>query len=329
MDAHLDVLRDMRLTGGIFLDAEFTAPWSISAQVGPEDCAPYTPEPPHIIAYHYVIAGRLLLMVGDEAPVPLQEGDLVVLPRNDAHVLASDVRLKPVDAATLITSVPGGGLARIVQGGGGARTHLVCGFLGSEVPRNPLIVNLPKVLKLSAPEGIAGQWIESSFRFASQELALSGAASINMLAKIAELLFLEAIRQYLSANESQRLELQVGVRDPIIARALNLIHRRMEYRWTTEQLAREVGLSRSAFADRFSKALKEPPMGYLIRYRLTQASVQLAETSNPISRISASLGYESEAAFNRAFKRCYGKPPAAWRKERQRAKPGQTYFRGL
>lgn len=317
MDAHLDVLRDMHLTGGIFLDAEFTAPWSISAQVGPEDCAPYTPEPRHIIAYHYVTAGRLLLLVAGEAPIPVQTGELVVLPRNDVHVLASEAGLQPVDAATLITALPEGGLARIVYGGGGAQTRLVCGFLGSDVPRNPLITNLPKVLKLSVTESASGRWIESSFRFATEELALPNARSMNMLAKIAELLFLEAIRRYLSANDPQRLELQVGVRDPMIARALNLIHSRMDHHWTTEHLAREVGLSRSAFADRFSKALKEPPMGYLTRYRLTQASLQLVETSTPIPRISSSIGYESEAAFNRAFKRLYGKPPAAWRKEKQ------------
>lgn len=317
MDVQPDVLRDMHLTGGIFLNAEFTAPWSISAQVGPEDCAPHTPEPCHIIAYHYVTAGRLLLLVPGEAPIPVHEGELVVLPRNDAHVLASDAQLKPVDAATLITALPGGGLARIVHGGGGAPTRLVCGFLGSDVPSNALIVSLPRVLKLSVTEGVSGRWIESSFRFASEELALPGAGSMNMLAKIAELLFLEAMRRYLDANTAQRLELQIGVRDAMIARALNCIHSRIAYHWTTEHLAKEVGLSRSAFADRFSKALQEPPMAYLTRYRLTQAALQLHETSNSIPRISSSIGYESEAAFNRAFKRFYGKPPAAWRKEKQ------------
>lgn len=315
MDAHLDVLRDMRLTGGIFLDAEFTAPWSISAKVGPEDCAPYTPEPCHIIAYHYVTAGRLLLLVEGDAPIEVQEGELVVLPRNEVHVLASDAHLTPVDAATLITALPGEGPARIVYGGGGAQTRLVCGFLGSDVPSNPLITGLPRVLKLPVAEGATGRWIESSFRFASEALARPGAKPMNMLAKIAELLFLEAIRQYLSANDAQRVELQINIRDPIIARALRLMHCRIAHPWTAEHLAREVGLSRSAFADRFSRALKEPPMGYLIRHRLTQASVQLAETSTPIPRISASIGYESEAAFNRAFKRLYGMPPAAWRKK--------------
>jgi cupin len=280
MNAILDLLRAMRLTGGIFLDAEFTAPWCVTAKVGPEDCTPFTPEPRQIIAYHYVTAGRFLLKVSGQTPIPVQRGEIVVLPRNDHHVIGSALNIRPVSAEHLIRPNPDGGLAHIVHGGGGERTHIFCGFLGNDMPHNTVIEMLPSVLKLNVADGASGSWIESSFRFAAQELAEGNANSPAILAKLAELLFMEAVRRYLVSQPPGRNVWAAGMRDPVVGRALGLLHGQMTRRWNTEDLAREIGLSRSAFADRFTRSIGEPPMRYLAQQRLVHASVLLRETAD-------------------------------------------------
>jgi AraC-like DNA-binding protein len=315
VDVLLDILRAMRLTGGIFLDAEFTAPWCVRAKVGPEDCSPFTPEPRHIIAYHYVTEGRCLLKVGGGPPVRIGSGDIVVLPRNDDHVLASATNLRPVGAEQLIQPGSEGGLAKIVHGGGGERTRILCGFLGDDLPHNAFISMLPGVLKIAVADGASGGWIESTFRFAANELAEGRAASPAMLAKLAELLFMEAVRRWFASRPPAAHAWTAGLRDPVVARALGLLHGQIARRWTTDDIARELAVSRSAFAERFTRAVGEPPMRYLARQRVEQASAQLRDSADPIARIAFDVGYESEAAFSRAFRRAYGVPPAAWRRE--------------
>lgn len=314
MDAVLNMMRAMRLTGGIFLDADFTAPWCITAKVGPEDCLPFTPEPRHIIAYHYVIAGNCLLKVGNQPPVAVASGEIVVMPRNESHLLGSAMNLRPVGAEHLIQTAPDGGLARIVHGGGGERTQVLCGFLGNDLPHNAFIAMLPSVLKLDVADGASGGWIESSLRFAAKELAAGHRESPAILARLAELLFMEAVRRYFASQPPAVHAWTAGLSDPIVGRALGLLHGQIARRWTTEDLARETALSRSAFADRFTRIVGEAPMRYLSRQRLEQACVRLKETSDPMARIAFDVGYESEAAFSRAFRREYGIPPAAWRR---------------
>jgi AraC-like DNA-binding protein len=322
MDALSDVLRAVRLTGGVFLDAQFTAPWCVTAKVGPEDCRPFLATPRHVIAYHYVSFGRLFLQVDGERPVEVQAGEIVLLPRNDAHVLGSALNLKPVSADDLIQPPGDGGLARISHGGGGAPTHIVCGFLGSEVHHNPLVGTLPKVLKLNIRESVAGDWIESSFRFAASELSSGRVGCETVLSKLSELLFVEAVRRYLATVSPAQRGWLAGLRDPMIGRALALLHGRLAHPWTAEDLAREIGLSRSAFAERFTSLVGEPPMRYLATWRMQLAAQKLCEGHLPISRIAYEVGYESEAAFNRAFKREFGMPPASWRKQGRQAPHG-------
>lgn len=313
-DPLLDAVRGMRLSGGIFLEAAFTAPWCVTARVGPEDCSPYLARPRNIIAYHYVSAGRLLLQVGEAPPIRVAAGDIIVLPRNDEHRLASGPGLRPVSADRLIQPAAQGSLARIVHGGGGEATRVLCGFLGSEAPADPIFDMLPVVMKLEAADGVYGEWVESSFRFAATELKAEGRQSPAMIAKLAELLFMEAVRRYLAALPSAHGGWLAGMRDPIVGRALALIHGRPAERWTTERLAREAGLSRSAFAERFARLMREPPMRYLARRRLESAAQRLRDSREPVARISYESGYESEPAFNRAFKRAFGVPPATWRR---------------
>ena len=314
MDAVLDMLRAMRLSGGLFLDAEFTAPWCVTAHVGPEDCRPFAPVPRHIIAYHYVAAGRLLLAVDGHPPVAVAGGEIVVLPRNDPHVIGSAVGLRPVSADHLIRPAPGGGLARIVHGGGGERTHVLCGFLGDDRPPNAVVAMLPRVLTLAVADGASASWIESSLRFAADQLAAGRVSSPAIVGKLAELLFMEAVRRYLATRPAAPDGWAAALGDPQVGRALALMHGGMARRWTTEDLAQAVGLSRSAFAERFARAVGEPPMHYLARQRLEEASLMLRDTGDSLARIAYAVGYESEAAFNRAFRRAYGVPPADWRR---------------
>ncbi len=320
MDAALEVLRTIRFTGGIFLDAEFSAPWCVAAQVTPEDCRPFTPVPRGILAYHYVSAGRLLLQVGQGEPVAVAAGHIVLLPRNDPHVLGSELGCPPVSVEHLMQPMIEGGPARIVYGGGGDTTRLLCGFLHSEMPCDVLIGILPGVMTLDVAEGAAGSWIESSFRFAASELAAGTVRSPELLARLAELLFIEAVQRYLAGLPPEQRAWLGGLRDPFVSRALAQLHDQPQRHWTTEALARRVGLSRSAFAERFTELVGVPPMRYLGRLRMQLAARRLRDSPTPISRIALEAGYESEASFNKAFKREFGAPPATWRRE-QRNRP--------
>lgn len=311
------LLGTLRLTGGIFLDAEFSAPWCISAQVTPDDCGPFTPPPRHIIAYHYLIAGHCFVSVADMPTFHAYGGDIVVLPRNDPHILSSALDLPPVCPDQFLQPAADGGLTRLVYGEGGERTSILCGFLGHNMQRSPIIALLPSAMKLNVAEDSAAGWIKSLFKFVASELATGQRQSAAMLAKIAELMFTEAVQQYAAAQADQSENWIAGLRDPMVARALVLMHGQLARHWTTDDLAREVGLSRSAFADRFVRALGEAPMGYHLRHRLEHAATQLLETSNSIAQIAYDIGYESEGAFSRAFRREYGLPPATWRRAKR------------
>ncbi|WP_111413033.1 AraC family transcriptional regulator [Billgrantia lactosivorans] len=319
MEASLDVLRTIRLTGGIFLDAEFTAPWCVAARVAPEDCHPFSPLPKGIIAYHYVSAGQLLLRVGDGVPVAVTAGHLVVLPRNDPHVLGSSLDCPPVSAEGLMQATVESGVARIVHGGEGEATRVWCGFLLSDTTTDPLIGMLPSVMTLDVAQGVAGPWIESSFRLAASELATGEVRSPALLSRLAELLFIEAVQCYFASLPAEQRNWLGGLRNPFVSRALGLLHDQPSRHWTTEVLAREVGLSRSAFAERFTELVGAPPMRYLAGLRMQLAARRLRESRDTIGKVAEESGYESEASFTKAFKRAFGSPPAAWRRERQEA----------
>ena len=306
------LLRGLRFGGGVFLEAEFTAPWCVHSQVMPEDCLPFAPVPHQIIGYHYVTEGSMLLKVQGHAPMSVEQGEMVVLTRNDRHVVGSSLNIPPINVDHLAEFDPAGGLVRLEMGGGGARTKILCGFLGDDMPYNPVLAMLPAVLKQNVAEGTSGSWIEGSFRQAARELLDGKVGSPIFLAKLAELLFLEAIRRFVAA-QPQDGAWTAGIKDHAVGRALGLLHGQIARRWTTDDLASEIGLSRSAFADRFTRAVGEPPMRYLARRRLAQACILLKDGAAGVASIAYEVGYESEAAFSRAFRREYGSPPAVWR----------------
>ena len=237
----------------------------------------------------------------------------MLLPRNDAHVLGSAADLRPVVIDDQVQA-PGERTPAVLRhGGGGEPTHIICGYLGCDMPDNLLLKTLPPMLKLGVRDGAGGAWMENSFRHAAAEFAVSSSGSAAVLGKLADLLFVEGVRRYVAALPEGQSGWLAGLRDRLIGRALALLHGRVAHPWTTEELARAVGLSRSAFAERFTALIGQPPMRYLAHWRLQLAAVRLRESAAATARIAAEVGYESDAAFNRAFKRAFGTTPAAWR----------------
>jgi len=314
MDPLSEVLRSVRLTGGVFLSGCFTAPWCIAVKVTADDCArELSANPAQMICYHVVTEGRLLVAVDGEPMVEVGAGEIVLFPQNDPHLLADRRGVKPVSARELIQRSPDGGLSRIFHGGGGAATRIVCGFLASEDSYNPLFSTLPKALKIDIRGAASREWIEASVRFAANEFAEGRLASSGVIARISESLLTEAVRRYSATLADEEVGWLKGLKDPQIGRALALIHHKLDAPWSAEALAREVALSRSAFVERFSSLVGMPPIRYLTFWRMQTAKLNLRETRKTIAQLAYSVGYESEEAFSRAFKREFGVAPASWR----------------
>ena len=317
MDALSDVLRVAHLTGGVFLHADFFAPWCMAARVGPEHCAPALGPASHLILYHYVVEGELRIRVDGEdgAGLVLGAGDVVLLPRNDLHLVGSDLTLPPVAGRDIIQPPKDGGLFSIRHGGSGRRTRMICGFLGCDCAgENPVISTLPSLLKLEAEQGGAAEWIRSTFQYAAEEVAAGRPGSETVLAKLSELLFIEAVRRYAQALPQGQTGWLAGLRDPHVARALALLHHDITRPWNVDDLSREVGLSRSALADRFISLIGMPPMHYVANWRMQVATQKLRNTRASLAQVADLVGYSSEAAFSRAFKKTFGTAPATWRR---------------
>jgi AraC-like DNA-binding protein len=317
MDALSDVLRVAHLTGGVFLHADFFAPWCIAARVAPEHCAPALGPASHLIVYHYVVEGDLHIRVdgGDRESLVIGAGEIVVLPRNDLHLIGSDLSLPPVAGSDIIHPPKDGGLFSIHHGGAGQRTRMVCGFIGYDTAEgHPVISTLPSLLKLHVEQSGAAEWIRSTFQYAAKEVSTGRPGSETVLAKLSELLFVETVRRYADALPDGQTGWLAGLRDPYVSRALALLHRDVARRWTVDDLGRQVGLSRSALADRFIRLIRVPPMQYLANWRMQVATEKLRNTSASLAQIAEIVGYDSEAAFSRAFKKAFGAAPATWRR---------------
>ena len=316
MDALSEVLKVVRLTSGIFLEAEFSAPWCIDSAPGSGDVADFLPGAEHVSIFHLVTAGGFRAKVpGVAGALDLQAGDLLVFPHAHPHVLGSDVQIVPTRVCELVEAGPGRGLKQVLHGGGGEVTRIVCGYMACDKRTcKPLLGALPPMLKVSLRDSPAAAWIEATLRRGASESAAPSAGSEVLLGRLAELVFVEGIREYVRSLPASQQGWLAGLRDPHVSRALALLHGDPARDWEVEALAREAGLSRSALADRFVALLGEPPMQYLTGWRMTLAARALSTSNDAVARVAERVGYESEAAFNRAFKREFGAPPAAWRR---------------
>ena len=315
MDALSDVLRVIRLTGGLFLHAEFTAPWCITSHIESSFRGPLLANSEQVMLYHYVREGNLRVKLKGEAEVDIPPGHAVLFPENDIHVMGSSLGLAPVAFSSLLGEGPKRGLAQVRHGGGGARTRIVCGFLGIESKlANPLATTLPKLLSVDLREGPTAQWMRHTLEFAADQGAASQPGADGVIAKVSEVIFLEAMRRYIESLPPEQTGWLAGLRDPVIGRALGLLHGDVRRAWTVEELGREVGASRSTIAERFTGLVGESPMQYLAGWRMRLAAQQLRSSGAPLARIARDVGYESEAAFIRAFRRQFGAPPGSWRR---------------
>ena len=229
--------------------------------------------------------------------------------------MGSDLSLPPVAGSDIIHPPKDGGLFSIHHGGTGERTRMVCGFIGcASIEGNPVIATLPALLKLNVKQGGAAEWIRSTLQYAAEEVSLGRPGSETVLAKLSELLFVETVRRYVEGLPEGQTGWLGRLREPYVARALALLHRDITRRWTVDDLGREVGLSRSALADRFIRLIGQPPMHYLANWRMQVATQKLRNTSASLAQIAEIVGYDSEAAFSRAFKKEFAVAPATWRR---------------
>jgi pimeloyl-ACP methyl ester carboxylesterase/AraC-like DNA-binding protein len=307
MDVLSDILASLRLTGGVVIDGQLRGDFCLLSQFTPELCAPFFPMPETLIGYHYVRSGRMLVEVEGVPPIVVEPGEIAVIPRNDPHVLASRLGLEPLDASqvTLVTD----GVHRIVCGNGPQTTEVWCGFLGTaKSSAHPLLDALPPVLKVDIKTS-QEDWVESSMRFVAEEVPTP-----DVVSRLAESFVVQAIREYLAALPPGASGWLGGLLDPAVAKALSIIHTRYAEDLDVEMLAREAGVSRSVLGERFAELLGEPPMRYCAGWRMRVAANMLRDGRQNTANVAYSVGFNSEAAFNRAFKREFGEPPATWRK---------------
>jgi AraC-like DNA-binding protein len=317
-DALSNVLRTVRLTGATFFDVVARAPW-VAEQPGPEMILPkILPGAEHLIAYHVVTDGRCFAYAIGGEPIAVEAGEVIVFTKGDPHVMSSGpgMRGNPFTPSVIDAAATGQLPLLINFGSTGPATKLVCGFLACDSqPFNPLLDNLPPVIKAGDPQNKDTGWFGQFIHFARMESAQKRVGGASVLARLSELMFIEVVRRYLEALPPGQAGWLAGLRDPLIGKALSLLHGGPAQNWTIDQLAKQVGLSRSLLAERFTDLVGIPPMLYLAKWRMQIASELLIGGSS-VATVAAEIGYASEAAFSRAFKRMVGVSPSAWRRRR-------------
>ena len=266
-----------------------------------------------------------MVRLSDESKLRLEAGDVIVLPHGDAHGMCSAEGVGDMDTSLLLAKLQARDLRAMRAGGGGQVTRFVCGYMACDpLLCRPVLEGLPSAFKVNLRTDRSGQWLENSILHLVDEAASGSAGSEAMLAKLSEALFVDTLRRYMAGLPEQETGWLAGARDAVVGRSLTLLHRKPQHPWTIAELAKEVGLSRSALVERFTRYLSEPPMAYLMRWRLQLAARALTTTSRGVAAIAADVGYESEAAFNRAFKREFGQPPGRYRGDRKGSAAGKV-----
>ncbi len=319
MDAFSEILSGVKLNGALFFNAAFSAPWGVDAPPSHALAPQLSPGAPHLLIYHFVVEGRAFVRAADGRTLTLEAGDIVIFPHGDAHTLSSDAeQVGPDQSGRILDKVGNRDLSPLNAGGGGPTTRFVCGFMTCDPHLGkPVLSGLPPVFTVNIRTDRSGHWLESTILHLVDEAASGHVGSEAMLAKLSEALFVDILRRYVARLPVTETGWLAGARDAVVGKALGLLHGRPKESWTVASLADEVGLSRSALVERFSRYLAEPPMAYLTRWRLQLAARTLARTSRSVAAIAGDVGYESEASFSRAFKRQFGVPPARYRREQR------------
>jgi AraC family transcriptional regulator, alkane utilization regulator len=332
MDVLSEVLRVVRLSGAVHFVGEFSEPWAF--ETSPPQMAAARLKVPEgsVTPFHVCMEGRCTVVSGGLPPVLIETGDVIVFPRGDQHVMASEAKIAPVPIQRIYSRPSTERITVLKYGGGGHVSRFICGYLQSDQQFDPLLSSLPAVLCVRARDGRillethdeGGsrlhtierprelEWWSATVRFLIGETAAPGPGNRAVLARLAESLFVELLR-WLFRHSVRGHGWLAGLRDPQVGRVLSLLHALPNRPWTVDELAREVGYSRAALAKRFRELVGQSPIQYLASWRMHLARDLLRESTLGIGEIAGRIGYESEAAFNRAFRRAVGLPPAAWR----------------
>jgi AraC-like DNA-binding protein len=316
MDALSETLRVVRLVGAIFINARFTAPWCYQSPSADSAAPLLEPDAERVVIFHLITEGECYVEIGAEPPVHLRAGDAVIFPQGHAHRMASVPGLSPATGARL-DEVLSRRPRQLVYGGGGPKTRLVCGYLACDARlAGMLLAGLPALVRVNVRGSNAGIWLEASVRYALAEARSPRPGGSGVLAKLAEVLFIEVLRLYMNEQGEGRTGWLAGVGDRVVGPALNALHARPAHGWTLEELAHNAGTSRSVLAERFQHLVGNSPMQYLTQWRMLLAANLLCRSNAPLARIAEDVGYRTDTAFSRAFRREYGLPPAAWRRSR-------------
>jgi AraC-like DNA-binding protein len=321
-DTLSDVLETVRLTGAIFFLVDARAPWVAEAPASTHLVPAILPAAQHVVSYHVVSEGACWCESPGLSPMRLETGDVLLVPHGHPYQIASTCGLRTGwtldDGLSWFRAMADGRLPFVVTEGGDGleRLRLVCGFLGCDaLPFNPVLTTLPALTRVRL-HGDSGSRLHALLDFAVAESNCAGPGSRSVLLRIAELVFVEVLRSYLTTESDDRASWLAGLRDVVVGRALARLHAEPSRAWTLPDLAREVGASRSVLAERFASFVGYPPMSYLTHWRMQLAASRLAAGAATVSAVASDVGYESEAAFCRAFKKVTGVTPASWRSRR-------------
>lgn len=324
MDALSETLRVVHLIGAIFINARFTAPWCYQSPRADSAAPLLEPDAERVVIFHLITEGECYVELEGESPVRLIAGDAVVFPQGHAHRMTSRPGLAPAQGGRL-DAVLSRRPRQISYGGGGATTRLLCGYLACDARLARLLLGgLPPVLKVNVRGSNAGMWLESSVRYALAEARSPRPGGAGVLAKLAEVLFIEMLRLYMNEQHEGRTGWLAAVADRIVGAALSALHKSPAQAWTVEELARVANTSRSVLAERFQQMVGSSPMQYLTTWRMMLAANLLSGSNAPLSRIAEDVGYQTDTAFIRAFRREFGSPPATWRRNQTRREPRQV-----
>jgi AraC-like DNA-binding protein len=337
-DALSDLLRAVRLRGAVFYYVEGDPPWVAEAPHVREIIPAIMPGTEHMIEFHGVVEGSCWGAIAGEPGLYLEAGDVIMFPHGHPHVMSSDEGLRaPVQSNDLFFSPrpPQLPYTLTVKGADVSYEHfngrttqkgsatLACGFLGLDArPFNPLLAALPRVLKIPGSTFGTDSWVARFLGSVVKEARARRPGSEAVLERMTEMLFVDALRRYVDSLPAQQSGWLAGTRDPAVGRALSLIHEKPAQPWTLERLCEEAGLSRSSLHERFTHFIGQPPMAYLTQWRMQVAAGRLRDTNATLVEVALDVGYESEAAFSRAFKRVAGVSPGAWRKGKRLEEKG-------
>jgi AraC family transcriptional regulator, alkane utilization regulator len=333
MDILSDVLRVLRLSGAVFFTAEFSSPWAVESP-NPELLASIVlPDAECIVLFHILTEGECFILCKGHSPVKMQAGDVIILPHGEPHTMCSDLGTKPTPIDAVFSQRSPDATLEVAFGGGGRKTRFICGYLNCDQRFSPLASALPTMLVVRSSDDYAaveaidhdgtrpanvpersGTWLSTTLKFTINEALAARPGNAAMLGRLTELMFIEVLRQHMQQLPPSQRGWLAGLNDLHVGKALRLMHANPAHDWTVSELAHETAISRSALAERFTQLLGQSPMRYLARWRVQLAKQMLRDRDSSIAEIALRVGYESEAAFNRAFKRSAGSPPAVWRK---------------